>query len=269
MVQSLVNKKPSNQSLRILTASVAIPIIVGIIYLGSPYLDLVAIVALGCLVREWARMSMGNPHYALPYLLSGLLLATLYFDLSLGNYAFYSCVIVALFTFHAMLDPQRLKNFVIHLIGTLYISWSVYILIYLAHEGLELFFLWLLTIIWASDTGAYFAGKNIGGPKLAPTISPNKTWSGFVGGILAATLIGTLTGPYLQDLYTSTPQIIGVCLYLSLMSHLGDLLESLVKRYFNVKDSGTLIPGHGGVLDRLDSMLLVSFAAGLLIVLGI
>ena len=269
MGQSLASNKPSNQTLRILTATIAIPLIVGIIYLGSPYLDIIAIAVLVCLAREWARMSMGNENYALPYLLSGLLLGNLYFDLSFGDYAFYGSIVIALFSFHAMMKPKRLKNFLINLAGTLYISWSVYILIYLFHEGLELFFLWLLTIIWASDTGAYFAGKNLGGPKLAPSVSPNKTWSGFVGGIVTATLVGTITSPYLQELYTSLPQIIGVCIYLSLMSHLGDLLESIVKRYYDVKDSGTMIPGHGGVLDRLDSMLLVSFAAGLLIILGI
>ena len=134
------------------------------------------------------------------------------------------------------------KSFILHLLGTLYIAWSLYLILYFIQEGLTLYFIWILSVVWACDTGAYFVGKKIGGPKLAPTISPNKTWSGFIGGILAAMLVGTTLGYYLQDLYPHWQQMAAVSFYFSLMSHLGDLLESIVKRYFNVKDSGCAIP---------------------------
>ena len=163
----------------------------------------------------------------------------------------------------------RLRDFFIYGIGSLYITWSIYILVYMMNEGLHLFFMWMLIIVLSSDTGAYFAGRFIGGPKLAPSVSPNKTWAGFFGGMILASVIGLITAPYLQQLYITTPQILSTCLFLSMVSHIGDLLESMMKRYYHVKDSGSILPGHGGLLDRFDSMLLVSFAAILLLFTGL
>lgn len=269
MAQLLGNNKPSNQTLRIISAIIAIPLVVSVIYMGSPYLDAVAIIALFGLIREWSRMSMGYQLYPLGYIQAFLMLAIHYLDYSLSDYYLYTGLSAICFAVLESRNLQKFKNYLLYLSGCLYISWSVFIVIYLVTEGLAPFLLWLLVIIWASDSGAYFVGKNIGGAKLCPIISPNKTWSGFLGGIATSVIVGTATSGYLQELYTTIPQIVGVCIYLSLMSHLGDLLESMVKRHYDVKDSGTLIPGHGGVLDRLDSLLLVSFAAGLLIILGI
>lgn len=269
MVQQLVHKQFSNQTLRILTAVCLIPFVVAIIWLGTPYFDILAIIAAFMLLQEWSRMSLTAPSTPFPYLICFLTLATLYLDLSEKKYLQYSAITMGLFSVVHVAQRRAIKDLVFHILGTLYISWSIYLIIYFAHEGLTLYFLWILTVVWASDSGAYFVGKNIGGPKLAPRISPNKTWSGFIGGIVTSMLVGTTLGFYLQDLYTSWWQMAAVSFYFSLMSHLGDLLESIVKRYFNVKDSGCLIPGHGGFLDRLDSTLLASFAAGLLIILGI
>jgi phosphatidate cytidylyltransferase len=113
---------------------------------------------------------------------------------------------------------------------------------------------YLVLIIWASDIGAYVAGRLIGGPKLAPAISPGKTWSGAAGGVLAAALVGlgiaALVGVRLPILHCVLISII-----IGIASQLGDLLESGFKRHFGVKDSGRSIPGHGGLLDRLDGML--------------
>ena len=113
--------------------------------------------------------------------------------------------------------------------------------------------LFLLAVVWSSDIGAYIAGRVLGGPKLAPRISPGKTWSGALGGLAAAMLVGLLVsrqfapGPVAHALLVA-----GV---LSVASQLGDLLESACKRHFGVKDSSRLIPGHGGVFDRLDGVL--------------
>ena len=117
----------------------------------------------------------------------------------------------------------------------------------------------LLLIVWSADTGAYFCGRFFGGAKLAPSISPSKTWSGFMGGTLLALLICYIAAPYLNH---GSSFYIYLCLILS--SHFGDLLESAIKRYYNVKDSGNLIPGHGGLLDRLDSLLLITLTATLI-----
>lgn len=119
--------------------------------------------------------------------------------------------------------------------------------------------LWLFGLIWASDVAAYFAGKAIGGPKLWPAVSPNKTWSGSIAGTLAGIIAG------LAVLWTAGlmlhPMHILITLAVVIAAQCGDLLESAVKRHFRVKDSSQLIPGHGGVMDRCDSLVLASVVA--------
>tara|TARA_R110002095_G_scaffold60649_4_gene51532 strand:+ start:132 stop:851 length:720 start_codon:yes stop_codon:yes gene_type:complete len=113
----------------------------------------------------------------------------------------------------------------------------------------------LLLLIWSTDIGAYFAGKIIGGPKLAPSISPGKTWSGAIGGTLSASTTALIMSAYLYDGF-NWPMVTFLILC-SILGQIGDLLESRVKRYFKVKDSGVILPGHGGLIDRLDSLLFV------------
>ena len=127
----------------------------------------------------------------------------------------------------------------------------------------------LIAVTCMADIGAYFTGRWLKGPKLAPQISPNKTWSGSLGGLLCALVVGiALSTNYPQQTLLLKPyhnQLHNI-LYLAtliIISQMGDLLESYVKRYFNIKDSGSIMPGHGGFLDRLDSIL----AVGLFIML--
>ncbi len=114
--------------------------------------------------------------------------------------------------------------------------------------------LFVLLVVWSSDIGAYLVGRLVGGPRLAPQISPGKTWSGAAGGLLAAALVGASAGA----------AGIALAVLLGLAAQAGDLLESLAKRRAGVKDSGRLIPGHGGLLDRLDGVLAAGPAAALL-----
>ena len=116
--------------------------------------------------------------------------------------------------------------------------------------------LWLLLIVWATDIAAYEVGRRIGRTKLAPTISPNKTVEGFIAGLLGGLLIGLIYG--LCFMKAGFVASLLIPLFISLLGQLGDLLESKVKRLAGVKDSGRLFPGHGGVLDRFDSLLLTS-----------
>jgi phosphatidate cytidylyltransferase len=115
---------------------------------------------------------------------------------------------------------------------------------------------WLMLVVWATDIFAYFAGRSIGGPKLAPRISPNKTWAGLVGGMAGAEVVGLLAA-WLLNL--GAP-FLYIGAGMGLLAQLGDLYESWVKRRAGVKDSGTLLPGHGGALDRLDGLLPVAVA---------
>lgn len=125
------------------------------------------------------------------------------------------------------------------------------------------FALWALALVWACDIGAYFAGRAIGGAKLAPSISPNKTWAGLMGGVLAAAVFGTVmhhSAGLPWRLTLATPA-------LAVLAQGGDLFESWLKRRVGVKDSGTLLPGHGGLLDRLDGLAPVAPVAAFLVML--
>lgn len=119
--------------------------------------------------------------------------------------------------------------------------------------------LWLFVAVWTADVGAYFAGRLIGGPRLAPNISPNKTWAGLGGAVAGAGLAAALVG-YLAELPALTV-IVALGAITGVIEQLGDLFESAAKRSFGVKDSGTLIPGHGGVLDRVDGLAFAAIAA--------
>ncbi len=112
--------------------------------------------------------------------------------------------------------------------------------------------LMVLTVVWASDIGGYFAGKSIGGRKLAPRISPNKTWAGAIGGFVLSLLAGA--GFAMAGQGRLIPLVL-LAAILSVVSQIGDLFESAVKRRFGVKDSSHIIPGHGGLLDRLDGFV--------------
>ena len=115
--------------------------------------------------------------------------------------------------------------------------------------------LWMFVVICATDIFAYFAGKNFGGPKLMPSVSPNKTWSGLAGGVAASMVIGFLSSFMFHG---GVFFFIFISIILSVLEQGSDLLESKFKRIFGVKDSGNIIPGHGGILDRLDGMMLVA-----------
>jgi len=130
---------------------------------------------------------------------------------------------------------------------------------------------WVFVVTWATDIGAYFAGRAIGGPKLAPTISPNKTIAGLVGGIVCATLLaGVWLGFVNWDRPVRLPSIfVWLAAPFALAAQLGDLFESWMKRRAGVKDSGSWLPGHGGVLDRLDGLVPVAVLTAVAQLLGL
>ena len=145
--------------------------------------------------------------------------------------------------------------------GALYVGLPVLALLVLrdADKGLLLAF-WAMALVWACDIGAYFAGRTIGGPKLMPRVSPNKTWAGLLGGVAGAGLFAAILTLWGLDwrLAAATP-------LLAVLAQAGDLYESWLKRRAGVKDSGSLLPGHGGVLDRLDGLVPVAPVAALLV----
>ncbi len=132
--------------------------------------------------------------------------------------------------------------------------------------------IWMFAVVWATDIAAYFTGRALGGPKLWPAVSPKKTWSGFLGGVFAAVVAGFLVafvGRRLGIDHGFGPGVtIALSIVASIASQLGDLGESALKRHCDVKDSSHLIPGHGGVMDRLDGFWAVCLIVGLVLLAG-
>jgi phosphatidate cytidylyltransferase len=114
--------------------------------------------------------------------------------------------------------------------------------------------LYVCFLVWAADSGAYFAGKSMGKRKMAPHVSPNKTIEGLVGGIIAALIVGWLFAGWFDIQFTSPLHMVIITLITVVISVLGDLVESMFKRVSGIKDSSNIIPGHGGILDRIDSL---------------
>lgn len=140
-------------------------------------------------------------------------------------------------------------------IATIYVGIGFYFLIVARMEGLN-YVLFVLFVIWGTDTGAYFIGRALGKRKLWPEISPNKTVEGAIGGIVIACIVGVafhLIYPFEQSML----RIIIVIISISVVGQIGDLVASAYKRNYHVKDSGKLLPGHGGILDRMDSLIFV------------
>lgn len=137
------------------------------------------------------------------------------------------------------------------LIGFLYILIPIFSAVKIRLYDADVLF-WMFAVIWSTDIFAFFAGRILGGPKLLPSVSPNKTWSGLAGGLVASILIGLLSSLMFKG---GVGFFVFFSALLSLIEQVSDLFESKVKRIFGVKDSGNIIPGHGGVLDRLDGMM--------------
>ncbi len=151
--------------------------------------------------------------------------------------------------------------------GTLYATLPLAALLWIGlAPGGQLAIVWLFAVVWISDIGAFACGRTLKGPKLAPSISPAKTWSGAVGGLLTAALFGATMAPFLLDVGMARGAVLAALIAVAAIA--GDLLESRIKRRFDVKDSGTLIPGHGGLLDRLDSLVVAAPAFALLVLAG-
>ena len=148
--------------------------------------------------------------------------------------------------------------------GFVYIGVPAFGLLVLSWVDVAIVF-WVLVVTWSTDIFAYFAGRSIGGPKLAPRISPNKTWAGLIGGAIGAAVLGWFVA-YLLELGSIFYWLGGP---MGVIAQAGDLYESWEKRRAGVKDSGHILPGHGGVLDRLDGLLAVVVATTTLLILGL
>ncbi|MBI3441359.1 MAG: phosphatidate cytidylyltransferase [Proteobacteria bacterium] len=182
---------------------------------------------------------------------------------------------LAVYEWSRMVLSRRRHRIILTALGIFYIGFSVGTIVWLrtvVEHGLY-HTLTLLLIVWSSDICAYFSGRAIGGPKLAPTVSPKKTWAGFIGSSVGAAVVAaSLTCPWV--LANSGGATIGhlswagygiMGFVLAMFGQVGDLLISALKRTYGVKDTGALMPGHGGILDRIDALLLATLLFGALV----
>jgi phosphatidate cytidylyltransferase len=254
---------------RVITAAVGVPLIILAIWFGDPWPWFTLLIAAAALAGTYEFYHMANFDRKEPLIYLGLLwslalvLSPHYQNPDVLPIVITAAMLISLILL--LLRPSREKafhNWAWMIVGALYVGWMLSYWLNLRRlvDGQNWVYLAMLTT-FANDTGAYFIGRARGKHKLAPKISPAKTWEGAIGGlicaILAAIVIATvlkLLGPPFIFKYW---QIILLGFLVSLFAQLGDLIESLLKRNMGVKESGNLLPGHGGILDRFDSLIFV------------
>lgn len=242
---------------RALSALVLLPLTVFIVYLGGWFFCALVVAAGLLILREWRRMTgAGGPRWLLA--VEGGVLALASFFLELDDVPAMLLVAASGLGLVAVLAKLAGSRVAWRVLGLLYVLAPALSALWVREVPETGFALcvWALVLVWATDIGAYLVGASFGGPKLWPAVSPKKTWSGLVGGMAFAAGVSVLLGLALAlELGVLWLAIAGAVL--ALLAQAGDFLESAIKRHFDVKDSGSLIPGHGGVMDRVDGLVFV------------
>ena len=269
---------------RVITALILIPMVVwGVLEL--PVAPFAAIVALFILLGAWEWMALAGATQTLGRLLGvalyGAGVVALWFfgrtdevvdALIYAAALWWLLALVLVYNFNAgrVYSLHRIHKL---LIGALILlpTWIALVTLHAQlHYGPE-YVLFLLVLIWAADSGAYFAGRRFGRRKLAPRVSPGKSWEGVVGGLIAVVIVALCWSLWREYSLNYGLLFMLIAAVIGLVSVLGDLVESLFKRQAGIKDSGTIFPGHGGVLDRIDSLTAAAplFLLGLELIRGV
>jgi phosphatidate cytidylyltransferase len=243
--------------LRVASATALAPFPVAAIWFGWPWLPLLTGIAAAVMAWEWGRLCRKGSFDQVGTMLVAAVLAAV---AAAALKATGPALALALFgtgcvfwAAHKKRDPEPQWT----AIGVLWVALPCICLLWLARDGPagRPALLWMLAVVWATDIGAYAVGRTLGGPRLAPRWSPRKTWAGVAGGTAFAALTGWITAIWL-GVFPAVPLVL-ISAGLAIVEQFGDLAESVAKRRFGVKDSSGLIPGHGGLLDRLDGLLAV------------
>lgn len=263
---------------RVITALILIPpVIAGVWYLQTPVIACLFAAILLVGAWEWTRlMALQSFWLRVAYLTTAAALFAALYGLRENSDVLHATLWAALLWWLAalywviryptVLDAGNSRSVMKAAIGLLLLGPAFLALVLLhAREHGPLWILFVLVLIWAADTGAYFSGRGFGRHKLAIRVSPGKTWEGAVGGLVLSTTVAALAGHWVFNLAGQLPWFILLCSGVVAFSIVGDLTESMFKRQASVKDSGSILPGHGGVLDRLDSL----FAAAPLLLGGL
>ncbi|MGZ5850825.1 MAG: phosphatidate cytidylyltransferase, partial [Methyloceanibacter sp.] len=239
-------------AIRLASAIVLAALAIGAI-LYQPWTFLILVVVGSLLVAwEWGQLTRGNGFDGMA-LISGVSVATVAILVFLGR-ADLAFFVLAAAAVAIGLRSASTGGSVWPLAGLAYAALPAAALLFLRGDAVwgATAALYLFVVAWATDTASYAAGRLLGGPKLAPRISPKKTWSGFIVGSLTPALVGYAFAEALKE--TSAVKLSLVSIVLALACQMGDLLESAMKRRFGAKDASHLIPGHGGLLDRIDGL---------------
>lgn len=253
---------------RIITALCVLLIVLPLLVIGGPYYK-VLIFLTACIGLYEFMKARGNYPLIMKlvaYIYLGLIL---YFNINNTDYRLDESIIISSFLTFLIpvifFQPKKIytiKDAFYLLGGVLFLGTSFSFFILLRNINLNLM-LYLIIVACITDTFAYFIGKYFGKHKLAPAISPKKTWEGAIAGSIFGVIISTLFFIYIVDNSKNTLLVIIMSLLLSIVGQLGDLLFSAIKREYNIKDYSKLMPGHGGILDRVDSLILIVMAYAL------
>ncbi|UMZ73400.1 phosphatidate cytidylyltransferase [Natranaerofaba carboxydovora] len=247
---------------RIISAIITIPLLLLVFYLGGIWLFLlILLISIGGFNElEGIIGNLGNGESSKPNKFIGYMgifliyLAFFYQSFNLFILAITVVLLISVAFKLAYFPRSKFLVFSTTLFSIFYITWTFGFLISIRNLPNGFYFvLFLLFVIWATDTGAYFTGISLGKNKLAPEVSPKKSIEGSIGGLIIAVIVSLIIG---MSVGLSFVLSLLVGIIVSILSQLGDLMQSTLKRTANIKDSGNVIPGHGGLLDRFDSFLL-------------
>lgn len=246
----------NNLFYRTVTALILAPLVIGCIYWEFPYYNLLVLAIGGFISWEWSNLVSKEKQalYSTVYTIS---MAT-----SVMLQSWFGITMMILFcSILVFIKSRQEKHRWLILLGVPYISIGVGSLMWCMIAFSYLAVLWLLIVVWSVDIGGYVVGSTVKGPKLAKKISPNKTWSGLIGGMIFAAFFGGLFAYIFQGYDYQYFAVFAAIL--AVVEQIGDLIESAIKRKVGAKDSSTIIPGHGGVFDRVDGLI---FTAPILLI---
>ena len=258
-----VTKPQSSEMPKRLTSAFVLGAVALGAVLASPWTFLVLVIAGGVIVAwEWGRLTRGTRFDAIAAIQTAAV-AAIAILVALAQPGLALFALAAAIVFICLLGLKS-GAFAWPVAGLLYAALPAWSLVWLRGDPAlgTIALLYLLAVAWTTDTASYVAGRLIGGPKLAPRLSPHKTWSGLIVGALAPAFVGYAFAVFLND--TSGLRLALVSVAISAACQLGDLSESAVKRHYGAKDMSQLIPGHGGVLDRIDGLLMAALAAAII-----
>lgn len=264
-------KAPSSElKKRVLSAIVMIALALGAAYWGGWPFALFWLAAGIAMVIEWTDMTKVEPRRMVQAVFALGLAALTWLYLSNAGFVFGLITALGFLVLGTLLAKGR-QSKLWAAAGFVYAAVIVLVppIVRAYPEIGILGLIWMFGVVWATDIAAYFTGRTLGGPKLCPSISPKKTWSGFLGGLASAALAGFVIAWVGQrrglDHSFGSWSVIALSMIASVASQIGDLGESALKRYCDVKDSSHLIPGHGGVMDRLDGFWAVALIIGIVL----